>query len=304
MNMFSNIFVVLEANSTNQPALQRAQQIAELNGACITLCLGAKSRVAEICDEGQEPPDLDEVSTARQLLQKNCEDFLNQLAEPVRDKGIKVSFSIGWSDDAVSGIIQAAVSAGSDLLVKASRHHSKLKTLFYTPTDWKLLRKCPTPVLMVHSEKPHQPKQMLAAVSAISVDEEHHKLDHKVLQFASEISKLFHSNLKVINAYTPVALGVSLDGSGVYQEEYLQDLEKQHHNKTLELTRKFNIDDSHVETRNGDPNMAINEAVEELGIDLVILGTLAREGLVGLFVGNTAEQVLEKLDCEILTVKQ
>jgi len=303
-SMFSNIFVVLEANSEIQPALDRAQQIAELNGAKITLRIGAKSRVAEISKDVEETANFVEGSEARALLQKNCEDFLKMLAKPVREKGIEVTFSIGWAEDAVNGIIESAITAEADLLVKASRHHSKLKTLFYTPTDWKLLRKCPSPVLMVHSEKPQQPKQTLAAVSAVSVDEEHHQLDQKVLSYASAFSELFNANLKVINAFTPVAMGVSLDGSGIYQEEYLQDLEKQHHNKTLALTRKFNISDNQVETRNGDPNMAINECVEELGIDLVVLGTLAREGLTGVFVGNTAEQVLERLDCEILTVKQ
>ncbi len=302
MDKFSNIFVVLEANSQQQPALERAFQIAELNGAQITLCLGAKSRVSQVFED--QTPTLEEGSEARSKLQNNCQQFLNSLAQPIKQKNIKVSYSIGWADDPVNGIIEAAIEAGADLLVKASRHHSKLKTLFYTPTDWKLLRKCPTPVLMVHFEKAQQPQKTLAAVSAISVDEEHHLLDLKVLDYASAISKLFNSNLKVINAYTPVPLGVSLDGSGIYQEEYLEDLEKQHHQKTLELTRKFNIEDDQVETRNGDPNMAISECVEELGIDLVVMGTLAREGLAGVFIGNTAEQVLEKLDCEILTVKQ
>ncbi len=304
MDKFRNIFVVLEANSENQPALERAQQIAELNGACLTLCLGARSRISQIWNEDNKTPNLEKNSADRLRLQDNCETFLESLAQPLKDKGITVSYSIGWDDEPVSGIIEAAVSAGADLLVKASRHHSKLKTLFYTPTDWKLLRKCPTPVLMVHSEKPQQPKKTLAAVSAISVDEEHHRLDQKVLDHASAITSMFNAELKVINAYTPVPLGVSLDGSGVYQEEYLEDLEQQHHQKTLELTRSFGIDDKQVETRNGDPNTAITECVEEEGIDLVIMGTLAREGLVGVFIGNTAEQVLEKLDCEILTLKQ
>ena len=303
MKTFNHLFVVLEANNDIQPALMRAEQIALLNKARITLCLGANSRMHQIEEDIAVLGDTVSEAQIHQLLTDNCQEFLKKLAEPLQKKAIQIEFSLGWSDDAVDGIIEAVEKSKADLVIKSSRHHSKIKTLFYTPTDWKLLRKCPAPILMVHSEKPHLPQNMLAAVSALAIDEEHSKLDLQVLDYASSISQLFQAKLKVINAFTPVPLGVSLDGTGVYQDEYLQDLQQEHHLKTLELTRKFSISDDQVETRHGDTNSAITECVTELNIDMVIMGTIAREGLAGLFIGNTAEKILESLDCEILTVK-
>ncbi len=303
MKTFNHLFVVLEANNTIQPALMRAEQIAALNNARITLCLGARSRMRQIEPQLEQSGENASEDKIRQLLTENCQQFLQKLSQPLKQKQIEVDYCLGWSEDPVAGIMTAVEKSNADMVIKSSRHHSKLKTLFYTPTDWKLLRHCPAPVLMVHSEKPRLPQNMLAAVSALAIDEEHSQLDLQVLDYASSISQLFKARLTVINAFTPVPLGVSLDGTGVYQEEYLQDLQQEHHLKTLQLTRKFAISDDQVETRHGDTNSAITECVDELNIDMVILGTLAREGLAGLFIGNTAEKILERLDCEILTVK-
>jgi nucleotide-binding universal stress UspA family protein len=43
-------------------------------------------------------------------------------------------------------------------------------------------------------------------------------------------------------------------------------------------------------------------AMEEQ-IDLIVMGTVGRSGISGLFIGNTAEKVLQKVDCSVLAVK-
>jgi universal stress protein E len=37
--------------------------------------------------------------------------------------------------------------------------------------------------------------------------------------------------------------------------------------------------------------------------DLVVMGTVARAGIAGMLIGNTAERVLRKLRCSVLIVK-
>ncbi len=38
-------------------------------------------------------------------------------------------------------------------------------------------------------------------------------------------------------------------------------------------------------------------------IDLVVMGTICRTGVPGFFVGNTAESILQQVECSVLTVK-
>jgi nucleotide-binding universal stress UspA family protein len=40
-----------------------------------------------------------------------------------------------------------------------------------------------------------------------------------------------------------------------------------------------------------------------LNVDLVVMGTVARAGIPGFFMGNTAESILNQIDCSVLTVK-
>jgi nucleotide-binding universal stress UspA family protein len=39
------------------------------------------------------------------------------------------------------------------------------------------------------------------------------------------------------------------------------------------------------------------------GVDVLVMGTVARGGIPGMLIGNTAERVLRKLPCSVLTVK-
>lgn len=42
---------------------------------------------------------------------------------------------------------------------------------------------------------------------------------------------------------------------------------------------------------------------QELNADLVVMGTVSRTGIPGLLIGNTAEVILNNLECSVLAVK-
>jgi nucleotide-binding universal stress UspA family protein len=53
----------------------------------------------------------------------------------------------------------------------------------------------------------------------------------------------------------------------------------------------------------GDPVEAILRVAEEIGADLIVMGTHGRTGLSRLFMGSVAEQVLRRAPCPVLTLK-
>ena len=53
----------------------------------------------------------------------------------------------------------------------------------------------------------------------------------------------------------------------------------------------------------GDPRRDIPAFAKEIKADLVVMGTVARTGLSGFFMGNTAETILNQLDCSVLAIK-
>jgi universal stress protein E len=53
----------------------------------------------------------------------------------------------------------------------------------------------------------------------------------------------------------------------------------------------------------GKPNVAITAMVRDQDIDLLVMGSVARSGLPGLLVGNTAEKVFSSVDSSVLVLK-
>ena len=58
-----------------------------------------------------------------------------------------------------------------------------------------------------------------------------------------------------------------------------------------------------VELKKGDPEDIIPRFVVSEGIDLVVMGTVARTGIAGFIIGNTAERLLQRLVCSVYAVK-
>ena len=53
----------------------------------------------------------------------------------------------------------------------------------------------------------------------------------------------------------------------------------------------------------GDPSTVIPRVAKSQKIDLIVMGTVCRTGLPGLIIGNTAESILNQVNCSVLTVK-
>jgi nucleotide-binding universal stress UspA family protein len=53
----------------------------------------------------------------------------------------------------------------------------------------------------------------------------------------------------------------------------------------------------------GTAKAAIPKKARELDVDLIVMGTVARSGIPGFFMGNTAESILNQIDCSVLAIK-
>lgn len=53
----------------------------------------------------------------------------------------------------------------------------------------------------------------------------------------------------------------------------------------------------------GVPEQAIPSEIERNGIDLLVIGTMARTGIHGLVAGNTSEDIIGELSCSVVALK-
>ena len=70
-----------------------------------------------------------------------------------------------------------------------------------------------------------------------------------------------------------------------------------------ELTRPYGVSARQVHTQLGVATDVIPRFAEESGADVVTMGAISRSGLQRIFIGSTAESVLESLPCDVLVIK-
>lgn len=51
------------------------------------------------------------------------------------------------------------------------------------------------------------------------------------------------------------------------------------------------------------PDQGILQFIKQNAIDLLVMGTIARGGVAGVMIGNTAERLMPELSCSLLAVK-
>jgi nucleotide-binding universal stress UspA family protein len=81
--------------------------------------------------------------------------------------------------------------------------------------------------------------------------------------------------------------------------------EKIHTRKISVLLAEYDLSDIRhsVVVLKGDPGEMIVDYSDKNGIDLIVMGTIGLSGLSGLIMGSTAEKVIERVNCSVLTIK-
>ena len=69
--------------------------------------------------------------------------------------------------------------------------------------------------------------------------------------------------------------------------------------KLIEVT---GLDKSKIHIKMGPPDRVIVEMAKQLNANMVVVGNSHRSGLAAMMHGNTAEKILDKLDCNVLAM--
>lgn len=69
------------------------------------------------------------------------------------------------------------------------------------------------------------------------------------------------------------------------------------------LATEYTIDSTDTHLIKGEPENVIPRFVKSKRIDLVVMGTVGRSGIKGFFMGNTAEKILNNINCSVLAIK-
>ena len=145
MIKYRNILVVIDPTMPEQPALQRAVEIARLEDVTrIKVFLAIYDFSYEITSilSNEEREEM------RQGVVKHRAGWLAGMIKPFQDEGLEIDAKVIWHNRPFECVLQEVNEFHHDLVITSAHHHSLLKSFIITPSDWHLLRKCPCPVLM------------------------------------------------------------------------------------------------------------------------------------------------------------
>lgn len=172
MAMYQNMLVVIDPNQTiNQ---HYGELFIYING------LVAKLKLLPIYDFSYEMTTLlspDERTAMRQGVISQRTAWIHEQAKYYLNAGVPIEIKVVWHNRPFEAIIQEVVSGGHDLVLKMAHQHDRLEAVIFTPTDWHLLRKCPSPVWMVKDQPWPEGGKALVAVNLASEEPYHNALN-------------------------------------------------------------------------------------------------------------------------------
>ncbi len=306
--------LALMDDSETQTALMSAAALAERYDARLEVfgCVEPPHDLGVIARLSEQHPE--------RLLERLCAEkrgrMTAQLATHLPDHQIAPQIKVG---KAFIEIIRHVIDTGCDFVVKTAEPLSGIHRLLFASTDQHLLRKCPCPVWMQPAGASPEAKRVIAAVDVDLADAAEPdtlmSLNRRVIHTACLVAAPTGAQVTVLHAWDAVGEGLvwafSTDPNSRltadrYINEILRDRQKAMH-RLLE-TAKADLSDVSSPTLmprliRGTPETVIEEQSRDIGADVVVMGTVARTGLSGVFIGNTAENIINSLECPVLAVK-
>lgn len=272
MQAVRSILVVIDPEHSESLALKRAKLIAGVTQAQLHLL---------VCDPRHDHSGM-----------------LSVLKAALTEDGYSVTTEQAWNHSLHQTIVEVQQAEGCGLVVKQHFPDSALKKALLTPEDWKLLRQCPSPVLLVKTAGSWKDKVILAAVDVGNTDLEHRHLHDTIINHGYDIATLAKARLHVISAH-PSPMLSSADPTFQLSET----IQARYREQCKAFQAEFDIDDEHLHIEEGPADVLIPFMVHKLQAAVTVIGTVARSGLSGALIGNTAEVVLDAVESDVLVLK-
>lgn len=299
MTLFKHVLVVLDPVSSAQKALERALALTHRQGGRLTAFLS----VYEFSYEMTTMLSGEERESMKHAVIKDRELWVNEYLKQPRAQGIQIDIKVVWHNRPFEAVVKAVLEDHYDLVIKGTHDHDVLKSMIFTPTDWHILRKCPCPVLLVKDHAWPAQGNIIAAVNAGSEQTHHKSLNQRVIETAQQMATLLDAQVHLVNAYPGSPVNIAIEIPEFNPQEYNSTMQRHHKEAVMALAQAHHIPAECSHVLEGMPEDVIPKLAQTLDAEMVIIGTIGRTGLSAAIIGNTAEHVIDRLDCDVLALK-
>jgi len=273
------MLVVADQDCNDTQALEKANQVAKMFESTVVV-------VAFVDRIEDKDTALDHEQTLKQ-----------QLVE-VFDENIDVSLHIAVTSDIATWVKQYVNDFGFDLVIKTGNRSEKL---FYTPTDWQLIRQLDCALLITSTNKWRAKSSILASVDVSDDNDRQAVMNDQVLAEAELWAKTQDHELNVV--YSVPVPTASLELDIVEMDEVKRQRFPKAKESLASLLGRNQLAEVNTHIEFGAADKRIPSVANKIKADLVVMGSVGRKGINGFLLGNTAEKVMRNLRTDVLIIK-
>ena len=308
MKRFKNILLICDEGTLHSELIVRAISLAKANDARIALVDVIAAAPGELARVFGALPGKRANEVEHEVVEFH-RSRLAKIAAPIGAEGIETSEMVLQGSPFME-IIRKVLRDGHDLVMKGAAGAKEGNSLFFGSTDLHLVRKCPCPVWIMKKDRRQRIDRVLAAVDPDPANEQRHALNTIILDLATSLSALNGCDLDVVHTWkldeedtlriTGFSRVSNTEVDLLAASEYMRS-----ERKLKELMEGYpdEYPKRNVHLLKGAAQEIIPKLAEEKRVDLIVMGTVGRTGIRGLIIGNTAEAILNQVECSVLAVK-
>jgi universal stress protein E len=232
---------------------------------------------------------------------------LERTGNRLRREDLIVTTNVRTGSPILEAILRQVRLTKADLLVIEARKHNVFARLLLTQTDFELIRRCPVPLLIVKGRAAWRSPRILAALDPFHTNDKPRELDGEIVNAARAVAAVVRGSVHAAHIYRPLVTyipGVPIGAPGraaipAQENTYKVGVRR----RFYEALRRYGIAKNKSRLICGDPAIELPALARSMRAGLVVMGAISRSRLKRIFIGSTAEHVLDSLHCDLLVVK-
>ena len=293
----SHIAVIVDLEQESHHALMRAVDISKLFAAKITLVTSVYRNdinFTRLPVPGEETTPVED----------STDFYMQQLMALANDIQVDtdIEFKVVWHKNLYQGLLDYINDSDVDLVLKTAHKHSTLEKLL-TPTDWHLLRETEIPVLFVKQGRWPSQSNVIGAIN-IEADSAHQSLNRDIIESTVKLADMCGGNPHLINVFPWPVIDFGQLKHLIKREDHFSKVSDTHKKLLMGYVKEHPIREEWIHQAEGlTPQECIPDIISASRSDLLVIGTVRRNGLQGMTIGNTTEKILDDIRCEVLALK-
>ena len=236
-----------------------------------------------------------------ELQQRQRAELERQLSKWGRRVGSSSIDTIVEVGNPALSIIERVLVEGHDLVVVTTDEDREDRA-----TIRRLLRKCPCPVWVIRPTRARTQR----VLAALNPDPEEEDLNRLIIELAASMVELNGGELHVVHAWelfgeSTLRSSAFVHASSAQIEELLRAEHDARQRALEELLSHSKVAEApwRIHLEKGPAADVVPRLAALLRINVLVMGTIARTGVRGLVMGNTAETILDEVHCSVIAVK-